>query len=106
MFKQIKSDIKELKEEVGLIKTETQASCSSLFGFPVFENHLTLIERVKDMSEDIQKLSDKLETLLKHFNIEYVEITEKNGGTKVTKKYRKAKKAKKSKHDDDDDDDD
>lgn len=39
--------------------------------------------------EELQKTAKKTETILEHFGLEYVEITEENGGTKQYAKLRK-----------------
>jgi len=94
---QFESDIKELKEEVGLVRREKRGG---FLGFSFFDySHSSLIEKFEslrdDVRDDVKELTKEFDALLKHFDIEYVEITEKNGGTKVIEKYRKRKKVKK-----------
>jgi len=93
----LKGDVIRLKNDVGLNEEDTPYDFRLLC-------RVKLTTRIEDIEKNIQRLferleesSNKFDVLLKHFGIEYVEITEKNGGTKVIKKYRKAKKAGKTK---------
>ena len=107
---QFESDIKKLKEEVGLVRREKRGGS---WGVPFFDySSSPLIEKFESLRDDVKELTKEFDALLKHFDIEYVEITEKNGGTKVIEKYRKRRKVKKGKksrddyEDKEDDDDD
>jgi len=52
-------------------------------------------DRIGRTKKDVAEIKQQIKTILDHFKLEYVEITEKNGGIKEYSKLRKV--AKKSK---------
>lgn len=100
-IKQLEKQVEELENKIFGEKL------CSIFGRYSAERFGGVIEENKNLKEELTYLSKRFNTLLKHLKIEYHEITDKNGSTKVTEVYKKAKKVKPKKeryYDEDDDD--
>jgi len=82
--------IKDLEDEV-FKQERRELSYDSVF-FPSLFRDRTLREMVEDNNKSIDKINSKLQAILDHLGQEYVEITEKNGDTKIFNKLRKKKK--------------
>lgn len=88
--------LEKLEHQVFAEKNEEDKHLGLLWAYDVIVRGRgdTLVNKTDSTMNKLNKLQDRFDLLLKHFELEYHKITDENGSTKVKECYKKAKKVK------------
>ena len=93
--KQLEEKISNLENRI--FKTQKSKTIEErMYDFWSFSTFYT-VQTLEDRIEALEETQRRFKLLLKHLDIEYVEIIEKNGIQTKTEKFRKIKKSSKKK---------